>query len=376
MDHFKIIKRAFQITWFYRALWIFGFILALTAGGSSGGGGGGGGNGGSGSNGLLPPGMMFPGLTTQELVSIAISLCLALVCLALLLIVVFVIARYVAETAVMRMVDHHETTGEQVGVRQGFRWGWSRPAARLFVIDFLIGVGMLVAILLLALIAAAPLLLWLTNVNALRTIGTIGAIGLGLALFTLWILAAIVLSVLRQFFYRACVLEGLGVDDSFRRGFALARQRALDALIIALILFGIGLGWFILMIPIFILLAIAGALLGGLPGLAIGFGSSLFLNGAWPWAIGALVALPIFLLVFVVPLVFLNGLLKVFISTTWTLTYREARALESPPIGAAGPPAGGLEPGLESNIPATPEALPEVAPEATPDAGDEDLANL
>jgi hypothetical protein len=320
--------------------------------------------------------MVLPGLNPQELISIAISLGLALLCLVLVVVVVFTIARYVAETAVMRMVDHHENTGEQVGVRQGFRWGWSRPAARLFVIDFLIGVGMLVAFLLLALIAAAPLLLWLSNVIALRTIGTIAAIGLGLALFTLWILAAIVLSVLRQFFFRACVLEGSGVDDSFRRGFALARQRALDVLIIGLILFGIGLGWFIVMIPIFILLAIVGALLGGLPGLAIGFASSLFLQGAWPWVIGALLALPIFLLVFVVPLVFLNGLIKVFVSTTWTLTFREARALESPPIGPGGPPAGDLEPGLESTIPAIPEEIPEVAPEVVPDTGDEDLANL
>jgi len=31
MDHMKVLKRAWQILWHYRALWIFGIILALTA---------------------------------------------------------------------------------------------------------------------------------------------------------------------------------------------------------------------------------------------------------------------------------------------------------------------------------------------------------
>ena len=39
MDHVKILKRALDTTWRYRALWIFGIILALTTGGGSGGGG-------------------------------------------------------------------------------------------------------------------------------------------------------------------------------------------------------------------------------------------------------------------------------------------------------------------------------------------------
>ncbi len=44
MDHIRILRRAFQITRAYRALWLFGILVALTAarGGSSNGGGGGG----------------------------------------------------------------------------------------------------------------------------------------------------------------------------------------------------------------------------------------------------------------------------------------------------------------------------------------------
>ena len=35
MDYTKILKRALHTVWNYRALWIFGIILALTTGGGS-----------------------------------------------------------------------------------------------------------------------------------------------------------------------------------------------------------------------------------------------------------------------------------------------------------------------------------------------------
>ena len=35
MDHVKVLKRAWEILWRYRVLWVFGIILALTAGGGT-----------------------------------------------------------------------------------------------------------------------------------------------------------------------------------------------------------------------------------------------------------------------------------------------------------------------------------------------------
>jgi hypothetical protein len=32
MDHIKVLKRAWEITWRYRVLWIFGIILASASG--------------------------------------------------------------------------------------------------------------------------------------------------------------------------------------------------------------------------------------------------------------------------------------------------------------------------------------------------------
>jgi hypothetical protein len=78
-----------------------------------------------------------------------------------------------------------------------------------------------------------------------------------------------------------------------------------------------------------------GGVLGGLPALLIGGLASLFLEGPVPWILAAVVGIPIFILVVAVPWLFLGGLMEVFKSSTWTLTYRELRALE------------GLETGME-----------------------------
>lgn len=355
MDHIKIIKRAFHITRVYRVLWIFGILLALTAGS---------GGGGSenpwirfdaGRNDGFPffEGGQIP-WNWAELSAVVIPVGIALLCLGLLLAVAFAIVRYVSETAVVRMVDQFEKTEEKVSFREGFRLGWSRPAWRMFLIDLLIGVTTVLVVILLGLIAAAPLLLWLTRSETVGILGTVVTVGLALLFIFFVILAAILVSVLVQFFRRACVLEDLGVIESIRRGFSLVRKRLGDVAVMALILFGIGLGWLIVMIPVYVLLALAGALIGGIPGLGAGLLADLVAGGAWPWIVGFGVGLPIFLLVFGLPALFLNGLLKTFVSSSWTLTYRELLATED------GSPAADTSPGTPE-LPASPSA-PEDSP--------------
>ena len=115
MDHIKILKRAFHITFDYRALWIFGVFLALTTSIQRGNGNGGGGGGGGG-GGFLPSGHLadlhFPSITAQAINSI-LSIILLLSCLFFIFILAFVILRYVSETALIRMVDRYETSGEK-----------------------------------------------------------------------------------------------------------------------------------------------------------------------------------------------------------------------------------------------------------------------
>jgi hypothetical protein len=48
-----------------------------------------------------------------------------------------------------------------------------------------------------------------------------------------------------------------------------------------------------------------------------------------PWVLAGAVGVPIFFLVVAAPWLFLGGLREVFLSSTWTTTYRDLRALES-----------------------------------------------
>ncbi|MEW5870386.1 MAG: hypothetical protein AB1894_14015 [Chloroflexota bacterium] len=337
MDHLKILKRAFQITWNYRVLWIFGIILALTTGGGGGGNGGGSGNG-SGGNGEFPwpggrppfptEGFQVPG-DVLETLSAAIPIIIGLVCFIFLLMVVFTILRYVAETALIRMVNEYEDSGEKVSIRQGFRLGWSRSALRLFLIDLIVGLASFIVFFILLLVALTPLLLWITGSDAARALGAVMAIGMVMLLVFVAIVYAIAMSLLLLFVRRAYVLEGLGIMDGFKRGFALVRQRVGDVLVMGILMFALGLLWAIAMVPVFILLALAGFVIAGLPALLIGGIASLFTQGYTPWIIAAAIGVPLYILILAAPLLFLSGLTEVFKSSTWTLTYRELLALES-----------------------------------------------
>lgn len=326
MDHLKVLKRAWEITWRYRVLWVFGIILALT---TSRGGGDGGAQYSFGREDFSLPGGQFnlPEIP-PEIVGTLVAVGIGLACLILILMVVFLVAHYVAQTALIRLVDDHEETGEKRRVRQGFRLGWSRSAWRLFLIDLVVGLPVVLAFILLFLLALAPLLLWTTGSRGAGMIGTVTAIGLVLLFILLAIVVAVVLSLLMRFFRRACALEELGVIESIRQGFGVVRAHLKDVAIMWLIMVGVGLALGVVMIVVVLLLLILAVVLGGLPALLVGGLASLFSEGVVPWIVAIAVGVPIFFLVFAVPLLFVGGLIEVFKSSVWTLTYRELRALE------------------------------------------------
>jgi hypothetical protein len=214
--------------------------------------------------------------------------------------------------------------------------GWSRTTWRLFLINLLIGLPTALAFILLFVLAFAPLLLWATGSKVAGGIGTVTTIGLFFPILFLSIVAGVVLSLLRQFFWRACALEEMGVIESIRQGFGIVRRYLKDVVIMWLIMIAVQIGWVIALIataivlfPAIILLIVVGGVLGGLPALLVGGLASLFFEGAGPWIVAGVVGLPIFILVMAAPWVFLSGLMEVFKSSVWTLSYRELRALES-----------------------------------------------
>jgi hypothetical protein len=330
MDHTQILRRAWELTWRYRVLWVFGILLALTT------------SRGSGNNGFqyslgrddlfAPGGPLFgPGTPPRipaEIVGTLIAIGIGLACLALVLVVISLVVRYVAETALIRLVDDHETTGERRRVGEGFRLGWSRTAWRLFLIDLLIGVPVAVVFVVLFLVALAPLLLWFARRDTVGSVGVLATIGMVVLFIWLAVAVAVVLTLLVRFFRRACALDGLGVVESIRHGFGVVRDHFRDVAIMWLIMVGVSLGAGVLFFLAAILLVALGLLAGAVPALVVGGLASMVSEGVLPWILGILVGAPVFFLVLVLPLLFLSGLFEIFKSSVWTLTYRQLRALD------------------------------------------------
>jgi hypothetical protein len=348
MDHVRVLKQAWRLLWRNRALWVFGIVLALTTaswetslwrgnnGNRS--------NNQPPSNWQLPPNWpSVPNIgevLTPQVRDALIAVGIGLACVVVVLMVVAAVARYVSETALIRMVNQNEDTGEPLTVRQGFRLGWSRTAWRLWLIDLLIDLPAVFVALLLLLVAAAPLLLWTTKSTTAGVIGTVAAIGLCFLVILVIIVAAVALYLIKLFARRVCALEGLGVIASVRRGYAMLRRNLKDVGLMWLITAGVNIGWPIAIVPVVILLIAVGVLLGGGLLLAVRGLAGLALSETAAWIVASVPAVVLFILVLAVPLTFLGGLKETYLSSTWTLTYRELRALRQTSGLQAAPTAG------------------------------------
>ncbi len=315
MDHGKILTRAWSMVRRYRALWLFGFLFALAGGGSSLSGTPGrtstsSSNPGNGSVSPLPT---SPANIPWDTIGIII---LGVVVVVLLLVVIMTIVRYVAETALIAGVDEIETTGTPLTVRRGFRLGWSRQAWRLFLTEFVVYLLFGLAALLLLALAASPLLLLLTNTDAVRTIAVGITILLVLPSILFIIVAALILSLAMPYVQRRVVLGRQGVVASVRQSIHLVRGSLRDTGLMWLLLIAIGIGWGIVKIPLVILLVVAALVVGGIPA-----GVAYLASQSWIAAI--VVGLPLFLLVLIPTAAFVEGLFQVYRSSAWTLTYRQ-----------------------------------------------------
>jgi hypothetical protein len=361
MDPVKILKRAWHILWSYRALWVFGLILALTAAGSSGGSGNNGARfSGDGNNQryqaplpqnwreeigkafsevgkefarVLDQGLPALGITRDELTAL-IWIAVVFVLIMLVVGIVMAIARYISETALIRMVDEYETTDTKMSIRDGFRIGWSRTSWRLFLINLIVNLPI---ILLIALLIVVGFMIYTMVVGRSETFAVAGIVGLigvvFLAIFVVVILS-IFLHLLRHFFWRVCALEGAGVGESLRGGFAMVRENWKEVGLMWLIMIGLGIAWIvvsiiavILTIPVVLITGVIGAVVAAIPGLLLVGFFSLFLNGYLPWIVGGIFVLPLFFVIAFSPWILLTAWQQVYASTVWTLTYREIKAL-------------------------------------------------
>jgi hypothetical protein len=358
-----ILKRSWHILWSYRILWLFGILLVITAGGGP--------NIRSNSNSNVSyqsPATPIPLVTPQnaptglrDLVRQmdqairwfnqnaipvlnhplqhlgTILLIVGLVVLFFLLVgLLLALVRYPVETAILRMVDEYESSGQKLGFGKGWRLGWSRRAFNIWLIDLLLAIPGLVLVLLLFSTGLIALSSVNTNLHITSMVGIVAAIGLAFIAILLIFAVALFLSLVRNFFIRQAALEGLGAWESIVQGWKMVKHNWKSAGTMWLVMIGvsivyaiIGMVAFFIFIPAYLVLLVPALLVAFLPGLTAFGITSIFTAGALPWIIGILFALLFFFLVLFSPLQLVGGWYKVFTSSVWTLTYREIKALQN-----------------------------------------------
>jgi hypothetical protein len=362
IDPVKILKRSWYILWSYRALWVFGLILALAAGGAS--------SNGSNSNynrnqndsstpqvtpqnmqeafksfqnevhKLFERGIPEAHITGQALTTFLWVLG-AFILIMTLVGIGMAVARYVSETAVIRMVDEYESTGVKKTVREGFRIGWSKTAWRLFLINLIVNLPM-IALLLVLLVIGIGVFFTVVNGSAnFATFSVVSTIVLAFISIFVVVILTIVLHLARNFFWRISVLEDVGVRESFRRGWSFLLENWKNVGLMWLVMIGLGIVWavasiilIIVSIPIVIVTAVIALLVAALPFLLFVGIFSTFLTGWLPWVAGGIFVAPLFFTLAFSPWLLLGSWQAVYTSTVWTLTYREIKAL---PVIVAAP---------------------------------------
>lgn len=364
MDPVKILKRAWYILWSYRALWVFGLILAMAGAGSHGNG--------SGNNGaqyerdsqsshqplpgdmkdafkdagqemqkLFNEGLSEVGLSQGDVTTL-IWIGVIFVVLMIVTGIAMAVARYVSETAVIRMVDEYENTGTKMTIREGFRTGWSRTSWRLFLINLLVSLPAFLLVLVMLVLGVVIFMALNSNNDGVAAFSVVGSIGIFFLFIFVVIIVSIFLTLLRHFFWRVCALENVGVRESLRRGFQMARENWKNVGIMWLVMIGLGIAWAIvsiiaaiLTLPVVAVTTVVAVIVAGIPAMLAGGLTSLFLSGWVPWVIGAVFVLPLFFTIAFSPWLLLSGWQVVYSSTVWTLVYRELKALPALTNGSA-----------------------------------------
>jgi hypothetical protein len=264
---------------------------------------------------------------------VLIEFAMILACLLLL----GVFARYVAETAVIRMVDETAQTGRRLSVWEGLRRGISIRAGRLFMLDLAVGVLAAVAIIIMFGLALAPSLLAIGSHNAVLITAGVGTVGLIILGFYLWLAASAVLSLVMQPIRRLCVLEDQSLLAAIRQGFSMVINHLKEVGLLWLVWMGIRLLWLpisgliaIFLAPVLLLTMLAGVALGGVSTVLVAAIFSLFIGGITAWIMGALAGLPVFIVMLASPMLFISGLVEVYKSSLWTLAYRDLITMECP----------------------------------------------
>ncbi len=244
MEVLKLGKKAVELVWTSRALWLFGVFAGTGAGGA--GGGGGGKHGPVTLGGHTLPGWIVPLLITGLLLAIAA-------------LVMHLVSEGALILGVRRRLD-----GERYGVRRGFTEG-RRFMGRVLLIDLCAALAAAVV----AAVAAAPGI-----ALALHWLPVLPAVALLVPLVLLAVPVLLTVYMMRQWGLRAAVLADLPFGQAIAAARAELRGRLLDSLQLMLLEFagqvGGGFAALALAIPGALVGVVVGLLAGLVPGLVAG----------------------------------------------------------------------------------------------------------
>lgn len=372
------LKRAWHILWNYKLLWVFAFLLAISGGAASGGGGGSGGSGFSGNiryqtetppffmNGRVPQWWneitdwaeqhVVPWFATeQKALGTMLWIFAGAILLTIVLGLLWALVRYPSETAILRMVDEHESKGTKYRFKEAWKLGWNRRAFRLWLVDLVIGVPAGVIVLLI--FGSMALFFFRLTQHAGSQVlpGAFITFPLLVLFIFLFTFVMMVVGLVRNYIVRFAAIDETGVWDSFRKGWQMFKRYLKDNVLMALVLLGIGIAFGIAsmiamfaLIPAYAVLAIPGALVAAIPG-GIGYGiTSLFSTEPLTWIVAGLAAMPFLFTVMFSPMTLLGGMYSVFTMNIWTLMFRQFKAAETP--RAVVEEGLGMPPPLEDNI--------------------------
>ena len=301
----EVLTRAWEITWKYKVLWIFGILAGCTSGGGGGGGGGGGNTGfdtGPSDFDVSPELRRFF-YQMENFVDWAVDNWWIFIVLGLVILLIAVISIFLGTIGRIGLIKggyqaemgtENLVFGELFSTSMPYFW-------RVFGLSFLVGLAFVALIL--------PIVL-------------IGVLSAGVGFLCLLPLICILVpigwavNVIIEQANRAIVLEDMGMFDAFKRGWKILRANVGPLIVMALIVFGITLVLgIIIALPIFIIV------FPTIFAFAMGEGQSFT---------------PLYLAVACICLYapvtwVLNGVLTTFTQNVWTLTYlRLTQDSESP----------------------------------------------
>lgn len=279
MDYGGLVKRALDIMWKFKYLWVFGFFLEFGSGTGS-------------WFGNLPEKIKLP--LGDFLSGALVGAIIFLVLVGFFIFLVFLIMYLISQGGLIHCVSRIEN-GEKPTLRDGWDAGiknfWRILGISILILIFILGA---------AVVTLGPFVILLF---ALKVLGLVSAI----VLFPLFLVLLVTIILIDLYATRTCVIEGKGVFESLTAGWEMLKANLVPSLVVGLI--GIG----STMVYVFGFVAVG--LLLALPFIAVGFINLFF--GIFLGVVFGLIYIGV-----------ISALWGTYIDSLWTLAYLDIKKLQ------------------------------------------------